>query len=93
MAQIPVRFVSFFHMIGVLIIAFCVETDRTGLPSIMVPLAMGTFIPVSKIAFNLALIQNISQQFIVLGIHLLMNSLKINNRKEDSHIRISRTIV
>ncbi|XP_020709413.2 post-GPI attachment to proteins factor 6-like isoform X2 [Athalia rosae] len=52
MAQLPLRYVSFFHMIGVLIIAFCVERDRTGLPSILVPLAMGTTIPIGAFAYR-----------------------------------------
>ncbi|XP_046426903.1 post-GPI attachment to proteins factor 6-like isoform X1 [Neodiprion fabricii] len=50
MAKLPTKYVSFFHMIGVLVIAFCVETDRTGLTSILVPLAMGATIPIAAFA-------------------------------------------
>lgn len=46
MAQLPVNLISVFHMFGVLIIAFGVESDRTGLTSILVPLGIGILIPI-----------------------------------------------
>lgn len=49
MAEIPTRFVSLCHMFGVLIIAFGVESNKTGLTSILVPLGMGITIPVSNL--------------------------------------------
>lgn len=48
MAEIPTRFVSLCHMFGVLIIAFGVESNKTSLTSILVPLGMGIMIPVSS---------------------------------------------
>ncbi|XP_012280579.1 post-GPI attachment to proteins factor 6 isoform X2 [Orussus abietinus] len=47
MAELPPKFVSLCHMLGVLIIAFGVESNRTGLCSIMVPLSMGIMIPMA----------------------------------------------
>lgn len=57
MAEIPIRFVSLCHMFGVLIIAFGVESNKTSLTSILVPLGMGIMIPVSNLeeAFIIAL--------------------------------------
>lgn len=49
MAEIPIRFVSLCHMFGVLIIAFGVESNKTSLTSILVPLGMGIMIPVSNL--------------------------------------------
>lgn len=58
MAEIPIRFVSLCHMFGVLIIAFGVESNKTSLTSILVPLGMGIMIPVSNLeeAFIIALL-------------------------------------
>lgn len=47
MAALPIRFVSLFHMLGVLLIAFEVQSDRTSLISILMPLTIGVIIPVS----------------------------------------------
>ncbi|XP_015609576.1 post-GPI attachment to proteins factor 6 isoform X3 [Cephus cinctus] len=52
MAGLPTQYISLCHMFGVLIIAFGVESDRTGLPSILVPLAMGTIIPMAAYVYR-----------------------------------------
>ncbi|XP_043279412.1 transmembrane protein 8B-like isoform X2 [Venturia canescens] len=52
MAKLPIQLVSVCHMFGVLIIAFGVESDRTGLSSILVPLAIGIMIPISAFFFR-----------------------------------------
>ncbi|XP_043483098.1 post-GPI attachment to proteins factor 6-like isoform X3 [Leptopilina heterotoma] len=45
MAQLPTRFLSVCHMFGALIIAFTVESNRTGLISILIPLGIGVLLP------------------------------------------------
>lgn len=52
MAEIPTRFVSLCHMFGVLIIAFGVESNKTSLTSILVPLGMGIMIPMGTYAYR-----------------------------------------
>ncbi|XP_043605137.1 post-GPI attachment to proteins factor 6-like isoform X1 [Bombus pyrosoma] len=52
MAEIPIRFVSLCHMFGVLIIAFGVESNKTSLTSILVPLGMGIMIPMGTYAYR-----------------------------------------
>ncbi|KAG7206139.1 hypothetical protein KM043_003531 [Ampulex compressa] len=52
MAEIPVDFMSLCHIFGVLVIAFGVETSRTSLASILVPLAMGALIPMGMYAYR-----------------------------------------
>ncbi|XP_017879327.1 post-GPI attachment to proteins factor 6-like isoform X1 [Ceratina calcarata] len=52
MAEIPIRFVSLCHMFGVFIIAFGVESNKTGLASILVPLGMGIMIPMGAYAYR-----------------------------------------
>lgn len=47
MAGLPIRFVSLCHMLGVLLITFEVQSDRTSLISILMPLTIGIIIPVS----------------------------------------------
>lgn len=49
MAEIPIRYVSLCHMFGVLIIAFGVESNKTSLSSVLIPLGMGILFPVSKL--------------------------------------------
>ncbi|XP_076619315.1 post-GPI attachment to proteins factor 6 isoform X1 [Colletes latitarsis] len=52
MAEIPTRFVSLYHMFGVLIIAFGVESNKTSLISILVPLGIGVMIPMGTYAYR-----------------------------------------
>ncbi|XP_076641591.1 post-GPI attachment to proteins factor 6 [Halictus rubicundus] len=52
MAEIPTHFVSLCHMFGVLIIAFGVESNKTSLTSILVPLGMGIMIPMGAYAYR-----------------------------------------
>ncbi|XP_015428982.1 PREDICTED: transmembrane protein 8A-like [Dufourea novaeangliae] len=52
MAEIPTRFVSLCHMFGVLIIAFGVESNKTSLTSILVPLGMGVMIPMGTYVYR-----------------------------------------
>ncbi|XP_054006508.1 post-GPI attachment to proteins factor 6-like isoform X1 [Hylaeus anthracinus] len=52
MAEIPTRFVSLYHMFGVLIIAFGVESNKTSLISILVPLGIGVMIPMGAYAYR-----------------------------------------
>lgn len=48
MAELPIHFVSVCHMFGVFIIAFGVQSNKTSLISILIPLGMGIMIPVNK---------------------------------------------
>ncbi|XP_033222344.1 post-GPI attachment to proteins factor 6-like [Belonocnema kinseyi] len=48
MAQLPTRFLSVCYMFGALIIAFSVESNRTGLISILIPLGMGILLPLGS---------------------------------------------
>lgn len=52
MAEIPIRYVSLCHMFGVLIIAFGVESNKTSLTSILVPLGFGVMIPMGMYAYR-----------------------------------------
>ncbi|XP_047355138.1 post-GPI attachment to proteins factor 6-like isoform X6 [Vespa velutina] len=52
MARLPIRFVSFCHMLGVLLIAFEVQSDRTSLISILMPLTIGVIIPVGTYIYR-----------------------------------------
>ncbi|KAK0095175.1 hypothetical protein PV326_009042 [Microctonus aethiopoides] len=52
MAQLHLHLVSFFHMVGVLIIAIGVESNRTGLPSILIPLAVGVTILIGNYVYR-----------------------------------------
>lgn len=48
MAELPIHFISVCHMFGVFIIAFGVQSNKTSLISILIPLGMGIMIPVNK---------------------------------------------
>lgn len=52
MAQLHLHLVSFFHMVGVLIIAIGVESNRTGLPSILIPLVVGVTILIGNYVYR-----------------------------------------
>ncbi|XP_034934133.1 post-GPI attachment to proteins factor 6-like [Chelonus insularis] len=52
MARLPLHLIPVCHMIGVLIIAFGVESNKTGLPSILVPLAIGVLIPLGTFTYR-----------------------------------------
>lgn len=51
-ARLPLYLVPVCHMFGVFIIAFCVESNKTGLTSILVPLAIGIVIPIGSLIYN-----------------------------------------
>ncbi|KAH0546206.1 post-GPI attachment to proteins factor 6-like [Cotesia glomerata] len=51
-ARLPLYLVPVCHMFGVFIIAFCVESNKTGLTSILVPLAIGIVIPIGSLVYN-----------------------------------------
>lgn len=48
MANLPVQYVSLFHMTGVIIITFGVESDKNGLASTLMPIIIGLAIPVKN---------------------------------------------
>ncbi|XP_066591112.1 post-GPI attachment to proteins factor 6-like isoform X2 [Prorops nasuta] len=81
MANLPSRFVPLCHMTGVLMIAFGVEWDRKGLPSVLVPLAIGSMIPVGMYIYNCISAKNVirpknltksSMGFLLAGIGLIL---------------------
>lgn len=51
-ARLPLQLIPVCHMFGVFIIAFCVESNKTGLTSILVPLAIGIVIPIGSFVYN-----------------------------------------
>ncbi|KAJ8678765.1 hypothetical protein QAD02_014552 [Eretmocerus hayati] len=53
MADVQMQHKSLYHMAGVIIIFFHVESDKTGLKNILIPLVIGAFIPVSSYASKL----------------------------------------
>jgi hypothetical protein len=46
MAEISVKYISFFHMLGAIIITFQIKSDKTGFLSSSIPMIIGIFIPV-----------------------------------------------
>lgn len=52
MAELPIHFVSVCHMFGVFIIAFGVQSNKTSLISILVPLGMAIMIPMGTYIYR-----------------------------------------
>ncbi|XP_011300613.1 transmembrane protein 8B [Fopius arisanus] len=52
MAELPVQFISVCHMLGVFIISFGVEADRTSLTGILVPFISGATIPIGAHSYR-----------------------------------------
>ncbi|OXU28873.1 hypothetical protein TSAR_000403 [Trichomalopsis sarcophagae] len=48
MAELPIQYESFCHMLGAIIITFGVESDKTGLISILIPIIIGMLISISS---------------------------------------------
>ncbi|XP_058788865.1 post-GPI attachment to proteins factor 6-like isoform X3 [Phymastichus coffea] len=52
MAGLPVQYISTFHMMGVIIITFGVESDKNGLASSLIPIVIGVAIPLCSYTYD-----------------------------------------